>query len=100
MRGFVPFPVPGQQLSTRPYVNPRFGYAPLRNLGTQKTSKMSHFPINGTSTTDEEYKGTQGRSLRPGISFGVCSRCLANHIRLLVFNLDSWFHIAWPYPYS
>ena len=29
-----------------------------------------------------------GRSLRPGTSFGVCSRLLTNHIHLLIFNFD------------
>ena len=39
------------------------------NLDTLKTSKMSHFPINGTSAFVKYTGGTQGRSLRPGTIF-------------------------------
>ena len=58
------------------------------NLGALKTSKISHFPTNGTSTLDKVISGTQDRSLRPGTSFGVCSR---------LFD-TCHFHIVWPYP--
>ena len=62
------------------------------NLGTLKTSKMSHSPRSGTSTLEKVYRGTPGRSLRPGTSFGVCKQALSQQCSFV--NIQSRFVIS------
>lgn len=46
----------------------------------------------GPPTLDKVYRGTKGRRLRPGTSFGVCSRLLANTFSFV--NIFSRFVIS------